>query len=143
MKSINCLVYFDLLGDTEQEDKLLRYCWNVWQRKHPHLARDIHWSVVIDIDTMLEQIQFNDFIFFDYGGLGGVGHQSLAGSFARTVEEAIEEHPSKEFILLCTMDKSYYEDDYLGEHPNLHFEDVDWFALFDKFLGGKDVKNIE
>jgi hypothetical protein len=34
------------------------------------------------------------------------------------------------------MGKYWYENDYAEEYPNLHFEEVDWHGLFDKYLGG-------
>jgi hypothetical protein len=134
MKDKYCLVHFDALGDVEAETKVCCDCWKVWKEQNPEAAKGVSWEIVDNIQQLLEKIPLADFIFFDYGGLSGAGHQSLGESFAREMEKVIEEHPSKEFILLCTMGKSWYEADYSCEHSNLHFEDRGWCSLFDKYL---------
>jgi hypothetical protein len=143
MKNISCVVFFDLLGDPEAEEKLCRDCWKVWQNKHPEIAGNVIWTFTSDAQALFGVIPSADFVFFDYGGLGGAGHESLGMSFARELEKRITDCPSTEFILLCTMSKYWYEDDYTEEHPNLHLEERDWYDLFDRYIGGMDAKNIE
>jgi hypothetical protein len=139
MRSISCVVFFDLLGEPEAEEKVCRDCWKVWQREHPKTAHSVRWTFTDNPQRLDELIPGSDFVFFDYGGLSGAGHESLGMSFARELEKHIVEHPSVEFILLCTMGKHWYEDDYTEEHPNLHFEEVDWYSIFDKYIGGVSV----
>jgi hypothetical protein len=136
MKSVSCIVFFDLFGELETEEKVCRDCWKVWQSKHPETARNIEWTFALDIPPLLEKIPSADFVFFDYGGLCIAGHESLGFSFARELEKRVINYPSVEFILLCTMGKYWYEDHYEKEYPNLHMEDADWHSLFDKYLGG-------
>jgi hypothetical protein len=139
MKSISCVVFFDLLGEPEAEEKVCRDCWKVWQSKHPDIARNVLWTFVFDTQSLVETIPFADFVFFDYGGLCDAGHESLGFSFARELERHIIDRPSVEFILLCTMGKYWYEDHYEREYPNLRMEDVHWHDLFDKYLGGMNA----
>jgi hypothetical protein len=136
MKSVNCIVFFDLLGEPEAEKKVCLDCWKVWQNEHPEAARNVLWTFVSDIGSLLEAIPSADFVFFDYGGLCGAGHESLGFSFARELEKRIIDYPSVEFILLCAMGRYWYVAHYEKEYPNLHMEDVDWHSLFDKYLGG-------
>jgi hypothetical protein len=139
MKNISCIVFFDLLGDPESEEKVCRDCWKVWQREHPEAARNVLWTFVSDNRSLFGAIPSAGFVFFDYGGLGGAGHESLGMSFARELEKYIIDRPSVEFILLCTMGKYWYEDDYREEHPNLHFEEMDWCNIFDSYIGGTNA----
>jgi hypothetical protein len=136
MKSISCIVFFDLLGEPEAEEKVCQDCWKVWQSKHPETAQNVSWTFVSDAQSLFEGIPSANFVFFDYGGLCLAGHESLGFSFARELEKSIIDRPSVEFILLCTMGKHWYEDHYGKEYPNLHMEDADWRSLFDKYLGG-------
>jgi hypothetical protein len=136
MKKINCVVYFDPLGDFDWEKKPCEDTWKVWTRKYPDSAKQVTWTFTDTEARLCELIPGAAFVFFDYGGLGNAGHESLIASFAREMERQIIEHPSTEFILLCTMGQHWYEEDYAEEHPNLHFEDVIWADLFDKYLGG-------
>jgi hypothetical protein len=137
MKNISCIVYFDPLGDFTWEKASCENCWKVWSLKHPDIAKQVTWTFTDDMTQLFGSIPGADFVFFDYGGLSQTGHESLGMSFARSLEKYVTDFLSVEFILLCTMGALWYEDDYLGEHPNLHFEDVNWHALFDKFLGGE------
>jgi hypothetical protein len=139
MKNISCIVFFDPLGEPEAEEKVCRDCWKVWQKEHPEIAGNVMWTFTSDAQSLLGVIPSADFVFFDYGGMCGAGHESLGMSFARELERCVTDYPSTEFILLCTMGKHWYEDDYAEEHPNLHLEEVDWHDLFDKYLGGADV----
>jgi hypothetical protein len=136
MKSVSCIVFFDLLGEPEAEEELCRDCWKAWQSEHPEAARNVLWTFTSDNQSLLGNIPAADFVFFDYGGLCGPGHESLGFSFARELEKSIIDRPSVEFILLCTMGKHWYEDHYEKEYPNLHFEDRAWCDLFNKYLGG-------
>jgi hypothetical protein len=138
MRNIGCIVFFDLLGEPEAEEKVCRSCWKLWRRKNPETAQNVRWTFTNNPQRLDELIPGADFVFFDYGGLSGAGHESLGMSFARELEKQIVEHPSVEFILLCTMGKYWYENDYAEEHPNLHFEEVDWHNLFDTYIGGID-----
>jgi hypothetical protein len=135
MRSISCVVFFDLLGEPEAEEKICRKHWASWQREYPVTARNVRWTFTDDPRRLIELIPGADFVFFDYGGLSGAGHQSLGVSFARELEKHIVECPSVEFILLCTMGKHWYEDDYTEEHPNLHFEDVNRHKIFSTYIG--------
>jgi hypothetical protein len=135
MKNVSCVVYFDLLGDFDAEKKVCEDCWKVWSRGHPGIAGQIKWTFTDDPERLCELIPGADFVFFDYGGLSTAGHESLGSSFAREIERHIIERPSVEFILLCTMGKHWYEDDYQAEHVNLHFEEQHWSGLFDKYIG--------
>jgi hypothetical protein len=53
MKSISCIVFFDLLGEPEAEEKVCRDCWKVWQNKHPETARNVLWTFVSDTQALL------------------------------------------------------------------------------------------
>jgi hypothetical protein len=136
MKNISCIVFFDLLGEPEAEEKVCRSCWEVWQKKHPEIAKHVLWTFTSNAQSLFGAIPSADFVFFDYGGLSGAGHESLGMSFARELEKYIVDRPSVEFILLCTMGKYWYEEDYAEEYPNLHLEDRDWHDLFDRYIGG-------
>jgi hypothetical protein len=139
MKSVSCIVFFDLLGDTVHEKERCNHCWKVWSREHPGIAKQVTWTFTDDPVMLHECIPTADFVFFDYGGLCMPGHESLGLSFARELEKHVIDRPSVEFILLCTMGKDWYKEDYTEEYPNLHFEDVDWYALFDKYVGGSNA----
>jgi hypothetical protein len=134
MKNINCVVFFDSLGDFGDEKKVCEDCWKVWSLEHPETAKTIQWKFTNNPTQLYEFIPGANFVFFDYGGLGEMGHQSLATSFARYLEKYIIEYPSIEFILLCTMGRYWYEEDYKEEYVNLHFEEVDWHNIFDKYM---------
>jgi hypothetical protein len=134
MKSINCTVYFDPLGDFNEERKLLQQCWKVWRLKHPDFTGYVEWKITDDHLELLRLIRFADIVFFDYGGLCLPGHEGMGLSFARELEKTVDQNPSKEFILLCTLLKCYYEDHYEQEYANLHFEEVLWHDLFDKYI---------
>jgi hypothetical protein len=134
MKKVQCAVYFDPCGEVEEEIKLCEDCWKVWARQHDGMDEQVSWRFVEDPVSLEELIPFADFVFFDYGGLCLPGHESLGFSFARELEKQIVEHPSVEFILLCTMGTCWYDGHYESEHVNLHLEDVDWHELFDKYI---------
>jgi hypothetical protein len=136
MKTISCIVHFDALGDFDSEKQDCEACWKVWLAKRKDTAKSVRWTFTDNPSQLFKLIPGSDFVFIDYGGLGAAGHESLGRSFARELEKHIVEHPSIEFILLCTMGKFWYEADYAEEHPNLHFEDRYWRCIFDKYFGG-------
>jgi hypothetical protein len=140
VKKIKCVVFFDVLGEFKREKRTCLDCWNVWARKYPHTAEHVVWQFTDNQTRLLDElIPGADFVFFDYGGLCMPGHADLGLSFARELEKQVVDHPTIEFILLCTMRKEWYEDNYLDQHVNLYFEDVDWFYLFSAYLGGIDA----
>jgi hypothetical protein len=140
MGRINCVAYFDLLGEVWEEKEMCEQCWKVWSSGHPGIADRVRWVLTDDPKVLYDRIPGADFVFFDYGGLVMPGHESAGLSFARELEKQVVERPSVEFILLCTMGTHWYRDHYTDEHPNLHFEDTLWSDLFDRYLGEK-VKN--
>jgi hypothetical protein len=139
MKNINCVVHFDLLGEFDHEKECCEHCWEVWSSDHPELTKQVAWTFVDNTASLHERIPGADFVFVDYGGLAMPGHERLGMSFARALEKCVIEHPSIEFIILCTMGKEWYGSDFTEDHINLYFENRDWFALFDRYLGGANA----
>jgi hypothetical protein len=139
MKNVSCIVFFDPLGDFVWEKASCEDCWKVWLHENQEFTCAVTWKFTDSLVELKKLIPGADFVFFDYGGLCLMGHESLGFSFARELEKSIIDRPSVEFILLCTMGKYWYEDHYEKEYPNLHMEDVDWHNLFDKYLGGINV----
>lgn len=138
---ITCVVYYDPVSDFRSEKESYNHSWNVWSRKYPGIAKRVRWIFTNDQTRLHELIPGVDLVFFDYGGLLMSGYEQSGMWFARELEKHIIERPSIEFVLLCTMGKHWYEDNYIEAHPNLHFEEVYWEDLFNKYLGGIDAKN--
>lgn len=59
-------------------------------------------------------------IFLDYGGMDMPGN-SLFDSINREVYDVIENHPSRQFIIISVMGKDWFERDFEMDAPNLVF----------------------
>ena len=80
--------------------------------------------------------------FIDYGGLRTAYGNAIYNEFERIAFELIENNPSVNFIILCTMGKEYY-DKTLFDYPNVHYIDNDdSYTKYEKYLIAR-MKNYD